>query len=200
LVIATGGRYQNTAKLVNESVPFEDYPIVSMNDGESVMRQLERLAAAKSVAVIGGGPTGLEVAVEIAEAYPEKKVTIINSRPTLMPRHSPAAQEAAMREVSKYPNINLVLGKRVAAIAPNGNAITNDEHVIDSHVIFLASGLTPNSEFMRPHMSHTLDESGYIRVNPYLQVDGFSNVFALGDVSSADSAKLVMVRTKHFVI
>ncbi len=45
----------------------------------------EALRAARAVAIIGGGAVGIELAGEIAAAYPEKSVTLLASSPSSCP-------------------------------------------------------------------------------------------------------------------
>jgi len=45
----------------------------------------DRIAAAESIAVIGGGAVGVELASDIKDFYPEKEITLFHSRTQLMP-------------------------------------------------------------------------------------------------------------------
>ncbi|HYC90356.1 MAG TPA: FAD-dependent oxidoreductase [Thermoanaerobaculia bacterium] len=62
-------------KLVNGSIPYDKlvYALGSMN------ASFEPVRNARSVAVIGGGLTGIETASEIAERHPEMKVTLYDA-------------------------------------------------------------------------------------------------------------------------
>ncbi len=57
----------------------------------------ERLKAAKSVLIVGGGAVGVEVAGEIASVLPDKQVTLVHSRDKLLvddrPRMSATAKQ-----------------------------------------------------------------------------------------------------------
>lgn len=43
---------------------------------------------ARSVLVVGGGALGIQFATDIADVYPEKRVTLLHSRAQLLPRFS----------------------------------------------------------------------------------------------------------------
>jgi NADH dehydrogenase FAD-containing subunit len=45
----------------------------------------ERLRQAKSIAIIGGGAVGVQMATDLKEIYPEKDITLVHSRDQLMP-------------------------------------------------------------------------------------------------------------------
>lgn len=43
------------------------------------MTDNEKIKGAKSILIVGGGPTGVELAGEIAFDYPEKDVTLVHN-------------------------------------------------------------------------------------------------------------------------
>lgn len=58
---------------------------------------------ARSVLVVGGGALGIQFATDIADVYPEKRVTLLHSRAQLLPRFMPE-----MHDESKYSTLYLV--------------------------------------------------------------------------------------------
>jgi len=50
-------------------------------------------------------------------------------------------------------------------------------------VLWTIGGAQPNSGFLPPGV---LDEAGFVRVDPMLQVEGWPGVFAVGDVAATD--------------
>jgi pyruvate/2-oxoglutarate dehydrogenase complex dihydrolipoamide dehydrogenase (E3) component len=94
IVIATGSRYARPFKPEAESVP--SFVAASRANHQA-------LVAAKTVAIIGAGAVGTELAGEIATAFPAKKVTLISGLATLFPAYPPRlgrkleAQLRAMR-------------------------------------------------------------------------------------------------------
>jgi NADH dehydrogenase FAD-containing subunit len=52
-------------------------------------------------------------------------------------------------------------------------------------VQFWATGSIPNTQVLRGHLSHVLDRlSGRVRVRPTLQLEGYDDIFAIGDVAN----------------
>jgi apoptosis-inducing factor 2 len=45
----------------------------------------EKVKNAKTITIIGGGAVGVQMACDLKEVYPEKEVTLVHSRETLMP-------------------------------------------------------------------------------------------------------------------
>lgn len=71
----------------------------------------QRIQDAKRIAVIGGGPVGVQIATDIAAYFPEKNVTLVHSRPQLLPNFGPKLHENVV-EALKRLNVNMVLGER----------------------------------------------------------------------------------------
>lgn len=45
----------------------------------------QRVKKANSILIVGGGAVGVQMATDLKEYYPEKEVTLVHSRPNLMP-------------------------------------------------------------------------------------------------------------------
>ena len=41
---------------------------------------------AKSILIVGGGAVGVQMATDLKEFYPDKEITVVQSRPKLMPQ------------------------------------------------------------------------------------------------------------------
>lgn len=77
LVLATGARW-----LAPSNVP--DVRTAAIDQMKAYR---DRIAAAKDIVIVGGGATGVELAGEIAGAYPKssgKNVTLVHKRPKLL--------------------------------------------------------------------------------------------------------------------
>jgi NADH dehydrogenase FAD-containing subunit len=76
LVLATGARTRGPGWV----------PLGSTLDSAKAMFESTKAEfdKAKKVVVIGGGPTGIELAAEVAEAHPEAKVTLVHSGKELL--------------------------------------------------------------------------------------------------------------------
>ena len=54
---------------------------------------------------------------------------------------------------------------------------------------FLCTGITPNYDFMKKSFRDKLNSKGFIKVNEHLQLEGYDNIFAVGDVSNRAEEK-----------
>lgn len=61
---------------------------------------------------------------------------------------------------------------------------------IETDLIFWFTGATVNNNVLQKNFSDLLDESGHVKVNSLLQVEGHENIFAIGDVNNVKEAKM----------
>ncbi len=139
----------------------------------------------KDVAVIGGGDTALEDALYLSKIC--RKVFIIHRRDALRGSHS------YQQRVFNTPNIEVIwnsipkeiLGeqsgfiKKVTGLMIT-NKIDNSESVIPVDGIFIAIGITPETELFKCQLD--LDDQGYIITIPGTPMTAIPGVFAAGDV------------------
>jgi len=72
-----------------------------------------RVNQANNVLVIGGGPVGIEVALDVASVYPEKSVTLIHSRDRLAGKYGANLHDACLK-VLEGESVRVILGERPA--------------------------------------------------------------------------------------
>jgi 3-phenylpropionate/trans-cinnamate dioxygenase ferredoxin reductase component len=177
LVIATGARARRLAPELDELVlrQLEDCHLLQ-----------ERLSAARSLLVVGGGFLGMEVASTAAGLGLD--VTVVDVVPPLDRLLGPlvagrvrkAAQAQGVRLVVAESGIGLVGdrgGKRVRG------AMTGDGRFFGGDVVLTAAGDVPNSSWLgRSGLSLS---NGAVVVDPHGRVDAasFPNVVAVGDVA-----------------
>ncbi|MCX6479546.1 MAG: FAD-dependent oxidoreductase [Mycobacterium sp.] len=151
----------------------------------------ERLSAAGSVMVIGGGAAAVSVAANAAARWPGKRVDLYypGERPLL--EHHPKTWEHLRRRMIRL-GVGLHPGHR--AVLPDGFAadeITNDPVVWSTGqppahadaVVWAIGRAVPNTDWLPPEL---LDDGGFVTVTPELRVPGHRGVFAIGDVAATD--------------
>ncbi|KAF3760026.1 FAD/NAD(P)-binding domain-containing protein [Cryphonectria parasitica EP155] len=157
---------------------------------------------AQSIAVVGGGAVGVELATDIASFYPDKRVTLFHSRDRLMVGYGERLHERTMEgmrdlkietRLGVRPKFMAVdvdgAGKEMQALQlPNGSVENFD-------LVIPCTGQKPNSGLLRDVLPDAVDSaSGRIRVHPTLQIDsstgGIDHWFALGDVADTKGPKM----------
>lgn len=159
---------------------------------EMFHRDRDRIDAAESVLIVGGGPIGVELAAEIVMKSPEKRVTIVHGGPRLLMVMGARASAKALEWLrSKHVTVLLEQSVDLAGTTPDtrefttsaGETVTADCHFVCTGRP-VASGWLRES-FLRDH----LDEEGHLKVDDHLRIGGLKNVFAVGDITDVPEAK-----------
>ena len=141
--------------------------------------------------VVGGGPTGVELAGSVAELArfvlardfrtinPQAaEILLLEGGPRILPSFSPALSESALRQLTGL-GVKVRTDAKVTGIDEAGVQL-GEERIAAATVIWgagvQASGLTRN-------LGLPLDRAGRIRIQPDLTVPGWRNVFAIGDLT-----------------
>lgn len=148
-----------------------------------------RLAAATSIAVIGGGAAAVSAAANLATALPGTAVGLYYPGDRALPQHH--------RRV--WQRVETRLRASRVALHPGHRAIVPDDHDdITTAPVHWASGQPPVTADavlwaigrVRPNTgwlpAELLDAGGFVRVTPQLQAPGHPEIFAIGDVAATD--------------
>jgi len=176
LVISSGSSY---------SLPIKQKNVVIASRGNTLSLHAKKLQNANEILIIGGGLVGVELAAEIIIMFPDKKITIIHSHPELLERMGEKARKFAKRFLEKR-NVRLLLNEKYVHESKNklkNTFITNKNTQITPDLTFMCTGIKPHSDFLKKHFSDSLNKKGFVKVNHNLEVIGFKNIFAAGDVT-----------------
>ena len=193
-MIATGSTYTSQFKSSDTSTLYR----TSQIDHET-----EEITSSKSILIIGGGLVGCELASEVARTfdgtrYPKKRITLVESNPTLVPRSTPRQQEKALAYLTKL-GVEVVLNEQVVkfeSFEENQNFYigAKGRRYVGYDKVFFATGTKPASEILyedTDDFANCIDCRGCICVKPTLQVDHwlYQHVFAGGDVTNVKEEK-----------
>ena len=157
---------------------------------EKIHSGVEQLSAAASVAVIGGGASGVSAAVNIAEQYPDKPVDFFYSQEQPLPGYHPKVRSALVKRL-RQAGVNLHPDYRAVIPEGHANQLTRDrvnweggQQSFCADVTLWATGSGhPNNEFIDPGM---LDDQGFVSADSDLRVTGYDNIFCVGDIANSD--------------
>jgi NADH:quinone reductase (non-electrogenic) len=163
----------------------------------SSLEQAERLgmneefAHLTSVVVIGGGPTGVELAGAFAELRTkvlkndyrtfdpkDVQVTLIEASPHLLNGYDEKSSEYTKKRLDKL-GVKVFLNERVTDIGPKG--VKTHERFFPSTNVIWAAGVEGHP--LAKLFTDKVDGRGRILVTPELLVEGESNIFACGDMT-----------------
>ena len=165
-----------------------------------IMRRFEDLCRLEdqtrlSIAVIGGGPTGVEMAGAIAElkrgplmsdneqAAKRMDISLIEAGPRLLPSFSEKLSARTKKDLEKL-GVSVLTNASVKSVKPNSIEFMKQKS-IPAEITIWAAGVT--GEPIIKKLSVPI-KSGRIEVENTLQVNGHPNIFAIGDVAGAVGA------------
>jgi NADH dehydrogenase len=173
-----------------------------------IMRRFEDLCRFEddtklSISVIGGGPTGVEMAGAIAElirgplksdqaeAAANIQVSLIEAGPRLLPPFAPSLSERTKKDLEKL-GVKVLLNAAVKAIE-HRKIILKDDSVLNSEITIWAAGVKGSDAMAQLSLP---TNGNRVTVEPTMQVKNYPNIWALGDIAGAlgkDGRPLPMV-------
>ena len=162
-------------------------------DNSSDERERKRLL---SFVIVGGGPTGVEMAGAIAELARvalsidfrnidprSARILLVESGPRVLARFPASLSETAKRALEKL-GVEVRLGVRVSYCDPTGVVIDNER--IEAHTIIWAAGVmaSPAAKWLDAEK----DTAGRVIVGPDLTLGDHPEIFVIGDTALAKSA------------
>ncbi|EXJ77478.1 oxidoreductase [Capronia epimyces CBS 606.96] len=162
----------------------------------------EAVKRATSILIAGGGAVGVQMATDLKEYFPDKAVTLVQSRARVMPQFHPALHELISKRFDEL-GIDLITGTRIV-VPPTGFPndgtpfqvqLTNGS-TVPTELVILATGQRPNNGLvagLEPSHPGSLinPENGFVRVRPTLQLLDlkYPHIFAVGDIADTGVQK-----------
>ena len=172
-----------------------------------ILRQFERAActedkgeieALTTLVVVGGGPTGLEMAGALYELQKhvlqkeytglgelETRVILVEAADRLLLSYPERLQEAALRQLRSL-GVEVTLGNAVVEAGPD-HVRLSDETIIPTHTLIWAAGVKASP--LARMLGVELARGGRVPVTPSLQVIGRERVYAVGDMAYLEDGK-----------
>lgn len=181
------------------------FPLYSLDDATELRNHLlARFEAADADAgviddgaltfvVVGGGPTGVEVAGALAELFhgvlrrdfatldvSRARVILVELSEAVLPPFSPASRWHA-RDALRARGVELVLGDRVERVTTRRVLLAGGREIA-AHTLVWAAGVQANP--LAAALGVPTGRGGRIEVDEHLRVDGLDDVYAVGDVAA----------------
>jgi alkyl hydroperoxide reductase subunit F len=145
----------------------------------------------KPVAVIGGGNSGVEAAIDLAGIV--KHVTLLEFMEELK------ADAVLQKKLFSLPNVTVIKNAKTSHITGNGEKViglnyvdraTNETHHIELDAVFVQIGLLPNTDFVKD-TAINLTKFGEIEIDSH-GATSMPGVYAAGDVTTVPYKQIII--------
>ena len=201
LVVATGARHSyfgNNAweqfapglKTLSDALNIREEILLSFEKAER-FEKLPQNSKYLNFVVIGGGPTGVEMAGAIAEvAYKtmfqnfrrinpaQSKIFLVEAAPHILPMFPEELSLRAKKDLEEM-GVNVIVGKKVTGITEEGVQV-EDVFYPSTNVIWAAGN---QASPLLKTLDVPLDRQGRVLVEPDLSIPGNPEIFVIGDAA-----------------
>jgi NADH dehydrogenase/putative oxidoreductase len=205
LVLATGAThsyfgkdhwapYAPGLKRIEDAIEIRRRILTAFEHAEASDNPAER-EALLTFLIVGGGPTGVELAGAIAELArfgmekefrtfdpADARVILVQSAPRLLPAFPESLAAVARRALEKL-GVEVKIGSRVDAIDAEGVTVSGQR--IIARTVLWAAGVTASPA--AKWLGAATDNAGRVKVAADLSVPGHPNVYAIGDTAASDA-------------
>ena len=202
LIVATGARhayfghdewepYAPGLKRIDDATLLRRRILMAFEKAESAAADMMRRRELNFV-VVGGGPTGVELAGAIAELAKkalardfrnidprQARIVLLEAGDRVLPALPPSLSARARRALQKL-GVEVRLGAAVTACAAEGVVVGGREAIASDCVIWAAGvAASPAAKWLGANK----DRAGRVKVNPDLSLPGHPEIFVVGDTA-----------------
>jgi NADH dehydrogenase len=148
-----------------------------------------------TLVVVGGGPTGVELAGAFAELSRhvlrrdfrridpgQARVVLIEAGPRLLPQMPESLSASALRQLERF-GVEVRLNTKVAQIRRTEVELEGGQRLAAENIIW-AAGIAAHP--LAAQLGAELDRAGRVKVSPDLSLPSRSNVFVIGDLAAVN--------------
>jgi len=178
-------------KSIEQATRIRSRLLLSFEAAEIEADAEERMARLAFV-IVGGGPTGVELAGAIKELAVDvvardfrvadtrrARVILIEAGPRLLPALHPDSSERARRQLHTL-GVEVMLGQAVTRVLPDG-VVLGSQRIRSDNVIW-AAGV--NASPLLATLGLPLERGGRVRVAPDCSLPGHATAFVIGDAAA----------------
>ena len=206
LIIATGSRHSYFGhddwepfapglKSISDATKIRAHILCAYEQAE-LETDLKKQEALLTVVIVGGGPTGVEMAGSIAELArkvlknefhnidPSKtRVILAEAGPRVLGGFPESLSSSAQKELEKL-GVEVHVNTRIENIQQNGVRMNGEN--VEAHTIIWAAGVQAS------HAAEWLgifsERDGKVPISPQMNIEGHSEIFVIGDTAKAIGA------------
>ncbi|KAF9454136.1 FAD/NAD(P)-binding domain-containing protein [Macrolepiota fuliginosa MF-IS2] len=190
LVLATGASWEHPLSFPNSPQDVLEY----------LTKSREAFEKAKSILLIGAGAVGVEIAGEIKDIWPKKKVTIVHGGSLPFSAAYPDRFRRAAESSLRARDVELVLGDYVDEMPSPGDSEvrTRGGRALKSDLVLSTRGQRFNTDFIAASLGEdVVSKQGLVKIQPTFQVVNRKDIFAIGDIIDWNEQKQLAKANKH---
>jgi len=178
-------------KSLDDALRIRRHVLLAFEKAENASGESER-GRLMTIVVVGGGPTGVELAGAFAELArrvlksdfrridpTQARIVLIEAGPRVLAHLPPKLSASAQRQLEKL-GVEVRTGTKVKNISQGRVELENGQ-VIEAENILWGAGVSASS--LTKKLGAELDRAGRVKVNPDLSLPGHPEVFAIGDMA-----------------
>lgn len=205
LIIATGSKtsFFGNKSIMDHSFPLKQIPqaldlrshILQNFESATIANSIEEVRARMNIVIVGGGPTGVEVAGALGELrksvlpgdYPEldfrqMQIILVEGAQRLLGSMSEHASEKALKYLKKF-DVQVMLGTLVNSY-DGEKAELNNGKTINTYTLIWAAGVEGNYPSGLPDSAIIRNR---LKVDEFNKVADTENIYAIGDIAAMTS-------------
>ncbi len=182
LVICTGSIPNSFIKGVDENCYFFN-DVHDLNKLNSFLKKSQDTALHKKLFIVGGGPSGIELACKIKDIFTDQfEINVIEKSNEILNKNKSFNREQAEKALEKR-KINVLLNSTVKEVSETKISISSEVGItsLDKDIVIWTAGVKPNLSYLET--DQITKKFGRILVNNNLQIENHKNCFAIGDIS-----------------
>lgn len=196
-------QYAPGMKTVDDALELRGRILGAFEQAELTTDEVERRRLLTFV-IVGAGPTGVEMAGQVAELArntfkglyrsidpSSARVVLLDAAPSVLPPFGPKLGDEARRALEKL-GVEVQLGAMVSGVDGRGITVKDDggnERRIESACKIWSAGVSasPLGAIVARQTGAEVDRSGRVRVEKDLSLPGERNIFVVGDMMALDN-------------
>lgn len=157
------------------------YPFRSVNDAIKLNEVINTLHAGSTIAICGGGATGISLAGALSDVVGSKfRIKVIEAHSNILLEWDRRIVEMATKSLLEN-NVEIIAGNPIMEITQSSITLQSGNKIASDLTIWTA-GIKGFDIKITQQIEKT--KSGRFFVDNYSRIKGFENVFAIGDISA----------------
>ena len=169
--------------------------VFTVTESNKCLKAIETIKKSKKILIVGGGLIGVEVAGELVTKKPDKDITIVHSKNLFIERNPKKSSKSAQKFLEKK-GVDIIFNEKI--IKNNVNSFVTDKNrKITSDIAIWSAGIKCDSTFMKNFDKNIFTRRGCLKVDKYLRLKGYNNIFVGGDITNINEEKTALNSERH---